>query len=180
MRKIKEFLFWFSVFIVRRITSRIIYVYYTKTGKLIPEHPGLAKNVLRESLDDFSALLEQLPYQHDPKLRDFTLYDPDLYFNDDPIGRDCDDTAWMWFLWAKTHQLNAWYVAITDANTFESMIKRGHYVTVVHIDGKYHLMNYTDVGQYDSFEDAIKQFEKRQLVSGGKYTDVIYAITDIN
>lgn len=107
------------------------------------------KNVPTINFSDFSALGEQefrtkimeFPYMWDPLsgLLDFTFLHPKYFFwKELPYGRDCDDFAYMWYLY---HILNgrnsSVYIVTPDYD-----ITKAHAICVVDSENSFMIFDY--------------------------------------
>jgi len=104
---------------------------------------------------EFEAAIDE-EYKWDGKygILDFSLQDPDFYFiKKRKYFRDCDDTARMWFLWAKENGYKAWEVCVWKG------FKRAHFITVFKDNNGYVLCNYKLSGTYSSLEAAVKSLK---------------------
>lgn len=126
---------------------------------------------------EFSQRLGAVKYTPDPLggLADYTIKDPEYFWSDSPVSRDCDDFSYQWFLWGKYNCDEAMTIVIMDG----LKVSRAHYFTVLKQGQNYRLCNYSmDPARYSSVAECIKQFSKRSLVSGGVYKDLIWMIDE--
>ena len=124
------------------------------------------------TMDEFSKEVNSYPYKYDSfgGLLDssFPSNQPDYFFQELEKGRDCDDYARIWRLWAKHHGMKAEEFVFLDIN---KPFKTAHVVCIARdIHNKFWLFNYEYYGPFSSFDDVIEKM-------GESYTkgDFVYA-----
>lgn len=126
---------------------------------------------------EFSRKLGEIGYVADPVggLIDYTITDPEYFWSEANISRDCDDFAYQWFLWGKHNCDEAMTIVIMDGMN----IRKSHYFTVLRQGKAYRLCNYAiDAATYESIEECAKQFSLRSLVLSGTYKTPIWIIDE--
>lgn len=122
------------------------------------------------SMKGFSEVINKLPYLWDIHrgLLDcsFPLSLPDYFFEPIKKGRDRDDFARAWTLWALYHNLKAQEFIVLD---YRKPFSTSHFVTIIQDEkGKFWLMNYEPYGAFDTLEQAqealTQWYEKDYLV----------------
>lgn len=168
---------------IRKITSPIIWK-FVKPFLTKPEE-NMWDKIKEYPLNVFNALIKSQTYKLDPiwGILDYTAYDPSYFFsvsNDDKIlwGRDCDDSAYITYLYLKEKNYIEECYMILGMN--KNDLRTSHFWVVAKFnDGNYRLFNY---GMYDvlfnSLEEACEEFEKEKLISCGKYEKCNWAIYD--
>ena len=170
MNRLIKLLLFIYVLLIRPFFSRLLYMCFRPFVTVELYRWNLVKNLF---LEDFSKEISRIQYHFDP-LRgalDFTIYDPNIYFDtvgsdSSWLGRDCDDAAYMWKLYARHHKLE--YKTIAVINGFS--IRKLHFFVVVKHQDKYRYANYEiSREKYDNYTDAINAVCKLM-----KYNNPIY------
>ncbi len=162
---------------IRKFTSPVIW-WIMKTFFLKRPKGGMWNKIKEYPLNVFNAFLRSQKYKPDPLygIIDYTLKDPDYYFytgdNDNvKLGKDCDDSAWITFLYLKEKcYVDECYMML---GMNEWNIPSLHFWVVAKFDdGNYRLFNYGMYNQlFTSVDDACKEFERDELVASGKWTN---------
>ena len=155
------------------IARKLLYTYSQIRKKLNPLHlptnADLYKNV---HMWDFDNWVNSFDHKSDPLqgLIDYTA-DPDKFNEEVYYGRDCDDFARQWSLWALYNKYDAVEcIVLNPTNPFHT----AHIITIVKTQDSYWLMNYHPYGRFKTFEESIhkmKDFESYK-------DDMIYVISD--
>ena len=139
--------------IIRKITSPIFYlISRIKYGKL----PDKWESVKNLSMEKFSEMLLSYPYKSDPFFGaiDYSLINPNYFFIEKDYGRDCDDFARMWWLWAIHNKKTPVYEVVIVERT---KITSAHVITIIkESENKYLLFDYKPVGVFSSIEECAK------------------------
>jgi hypothetical protein len=112
------------------------------------------------SMKDFDKVLNGYEYKYDllHGLLDssFDPRNPEYFFEDLKKGRDCDDFARIWRMWAEENDfLHVDEVIVTDIRKFS---KRAHVVSIGQDNkGQYWLFDYHYFGPYSNFTNAIEK-----------------------
>jgi len=171
-RVIAKILLWAYIRLVRSWTSPLvatIMLWRVKPNK------GVWDEYKYLHASEFEKRLRLVKYSGDPMggLADYTIRGPEYFWADGIPNIDCDDFAYMWFLWAKKNCDEAWLVVIMDGLGIDS----SHYFTVVKMRDNYHLCNYDmDRTECRSLADCIALFSKRSLVKHGPYKNPVTLI----
>lgn len=168
-------LFLKTLCLIRKVTSPIIW-WVMKTFFLKQPKGGMWIKIKEYPLNVFNALIKSQKYKADPLsgIIDYTLHDPDYYFytgdNDNILlGKDCDDSSWITFLYLKEKcYIDECYLMLGIDGWKISTL---HFFVVAKFDdGNYRLWNYGQHNQlFTSVEDACKEFERNELVASGKW-----------
>ena len=124
---------------------------------------------------DFEKKLSLVKCSGDPLggLADYTIKKPEYFWAKGIPNVDCDDVAYMWFLWSQLHCDESWLVVIMDGIDIES----SHYFTVVRRKNKYHLCNYRTIGEeFKSLNHVISAFSQKALTHHGIYKNIVFLI----
>ncbi len=166
-------LLWTYLRLVRPWWSAIWCWYFTRRLK---PRTGLWEEYKYLSAREFSAKLMQMPYTGDPAkgFLDYTIDDPDLFWTPGLPHRDCDDFAYLWYLWGIANAQEAWLVVIMDGLHIGS----SHYFTVVRMGSTiYHICNYSwDAAEKNSLRECIDEFRDNLLTRWGKYRNPVVII----
>lgn len=167
---------------IRKVTSPVIW--FIMKNFFLKSPPGGMWNRIKEyPLSVFSALMRSQQYKSDPfwGIVDYTLKDPDYYFytgdnNNLYLGKDCDDSSYITFLYLKEKPYIRECYLILGMDGWNIFKHRLHFWVVAKFDdGNYRLFNY---GMYNhifsSLEDACREFEREALVSSGKWKKTSY------
>lgn len=153
-----KYILWIYVWFLRPIISRILYHIF----KLFIKKENLWDEIKTFSIENLSAILKNRRYYCDPcrGLLDYTLFNPNYFFCEDNnsnllYGRDCDDFAHIWYLWATEHNINATKIYIV--NGFN--IQKSHVFTVLKRNDKYTLCDFTLKDDYENINDIINHYK---------------------
>lgn len=109
------------------------------------------------SAEGFDKEINSLPYRWDrwKGFLDFSfpIEHPEYFFKELPFGRDCDDWARIWSAYCRYHGLVCEEWIVTTKN---HPFTKSHFVSVVHENGKYRLLDYHRWDVCDTAEDAVK------------------------
>jgi len=153
----------------RKLTSPIINFIMVRTHKKLK---GKFKSILHYNIKEFADTLNKYKYIGDPYngFFDFTWKDPDYFFVKENV-KDCDDWAYLFYLYSKHHNFEAFLMSLVDES-----FKHGHAFTIMKLANKsYVLCNYT-ISFHSSYEECLNQFSEKEMVSSGKYKNPIYRI----
>lgn len=170
--KTARFLLWTYLRLIRPWWSSLWCWVFTRK---IQPRTGLWEEYRDLSAKEFSAKLLQIPYSGDPMngFLDYTITDPDLFWAPGIKHIDCDDFAFMWFLWGVRNSDEAWLIAIMDGLN----IRSSHYFTIVRIGASFHLCNYSwDSVPRCGLNECIAQFRKNRLTAWGEYNNPVVVI----
>jgi len=165
--------YWVYLRLIRPITSPLIY--WVVRFIIKPTLAEAVWPVAREkNAREFSEMVNSGEYYRDPLkgLLDFSPREPEFFWVSRKVGRDCGHWSRMWYWWAEYNNYRAWEVFIVD----DYYINSAHLFTIYYDGDYYVLANYQIVGYYDSFDDAVREFSEKSLVSYGLYRDPIYFI----
>jgi hypothetical protein len=126
---------------------------------------------------DFRNKIMSFPYKWDPLggLVDFTFLHPKYFFwKDLPYGRDCDDFAYMWYLYHILNGRKAWiYIVTPDLD-----IKKAHAICVADKTGATGLFEIFDYGNKwcgEYIAEAMDEYWFRNYKKDG-YETISYGI----
>lgn len=144
---------------IRRFSSPFIF----KKMYKIPIDHYVWDRIKSYSMKEFSKEINLYPYKWESM---YGLFDasfpsncPDYFFQDLKKGRDCDDFARIWRIWAEYNRMTAWEYVFLDT---ESPFKTAHVVCIAkEKENKYWLFNYTEYGPFSTLDDAINELKKR-------------------
>jgi hypothetical protein len=142
---------------IRRFTSPFIF-------KKMYEVPIINKRwdrIKSYSLYEFSKEINSYSYNYDSL---YGLFDasfpsdcPEYFFQSLERGRDCDDFARIWRLWAEYQRMEAKEYVFLD---IREPFKTAHVVCIAkEKEGKYWLFDYTPSGPFETFESVINHMK---------------------
>lgn len=153
---------WVVVF-VRPVTSSIFWHLWYRWHRRSSEakdrwqmFKGLPMLAFDKEINDE----ERYPYKRDSLKgivdSTFSIKHPDYFFRDLRRGRDCDDWARVWTLWAHENGHESTELVVVDPRR---PMKR-HAVAVIKVENKYWLANYHAYGLYTSLEEAMSTMKR--------------------
>ena len=147
--------------------------YHLRTFRVRPR-TNLWEDYKMLSAKEFEARVKRVKYTGDPwgGSLDYTVTDPDIFFAPGLPDCDCDDVAYMWYLWAEANRHEAWLIVVMDGLS----IKSSHYFTVFRQGPDYILANYTIDMPRRSLDACTAQFEKNYLTKWGRYVEPVIFI----
>ena len=127
-------------------------------------------------LENFNRIMNGVEYKRDPLWGrfDYTVKDPNYFFNDINLnkfwfGRDCEDIAHMWYLYAKEKDIPAQKLNIFDGSR---PFSTGHAVCLLYNqDGRIVLCDKVMVKEFNEIDDVV-----RYLKHTYKYKDIIHVL----
>lgn len=170
--RIAKAILWFYI---RCIRSWLSPLWLSILTRRVQPRTGLWDDYQYLPPHEFAKKLKTVKYSGDPLkgVIDYTVTDPDLFFAPGIPSVDCDDHAYMWFLWSLRNCDESWLIVMMDGLS----IRSSHYFTVVRIGVNHYLCNYDwDSVPRLSLEGCIEQFKKHILTNWGQYKNPIYLV----
>lgn len=144
---------------IRRFSSPFIF----KKMYKIPIENEIWEKAKNYDIVDFSNLVNSYPYKWESMQglfdASFPSSSPDYFFQALEKGRDCDDFARIWRLWAEYKGMTAWEYVILDKN---KPFSTAHVVCIaMSKEDKHWLFNYDYAGPFNSLEETIDELGKQ-------------------
>lgn len=164
---------------IRPFTSKLLWGIASLFLKA-PEK-GIWDRVKKQPLSVFNTMMSPNNYIADPGLGifDYTLYNLDYYFytgneNNIAYGRDCDDSAFVWYNYLQGQPYVEEVFMILCSNGWN--IKSLHFFTVAKFtDKKWYLFNYTQHSDaFADLNDACEEFKRSPITVSGKYHNLCF------
>lgn len=155
-KKIIKIIYWIYLKLIRKWLSPLIYIIVKKILYNNDDLGDRWKEIREYGKYDFQEELLNYDYRWDYNsgILDFSLQEPNFFFEEREWFRDCDDFARMWYWWAEYRDYDVWEVVVWNG------LKSAHMITVYKDEEGYWLCNYRVTGIYESLEGAIESLDK--------------------